>query len=1409
MKKKPATKAKKKAAAPGPPQPGAARKTAAAAGAERPSPIIVGVGASAGGLEAFTQLLNALPSDTGMAFVLVQHLEPKHESVLNKLLARATRMPVQEVREGMHVEPDHVYVIPANADMSLVDGLLHIEGRKAAPGRHLPIDYFLTSLAEARGPQAIGVILSGTASDGTAGIRTIKNAGGFTFAQEPESAKFDGMPRSAIASGCVDLVLPPERIARELARFVHHPFLGSLGADEIPPFPEPQEDWSRLFRALRAASGVDFSLYKPSTVKRRLARRMAACKVGTLAAYLKTLERNPAELSALFNELLILVTEFFRDPEVFTALRVKIFPQILAKKPAGDSVRVWVAGCSTGQEAYSLAMTLLECPGAKAGGVQIQIFGTDVSEAAIEKARLGLYGAADVTGVSQQHLRRFFTRSNGNFQINQSVRETCVFARHDLTRDPPFSKLDLISCRNVLIYMEPVLQKRILAGFHWGLNSSGLLLLGKSESLGLHADLFTALDRKNKFFTKRVGAHVPMQPAYERGFQGKPPLKEVPAGARVDIEKEADLALWNHSGYAGLVVNSDLQILHVRGDTSPYIRLIPGKASLQLMRALREDIMLEVRSALQRARRSEGVVRREAVEFHYDGHTGRVNIEVRPLTHNEPDKSFLILFEGLPESPKAEKRAARAPTGKARDQEIAGLREELARTREYVQAIIRDQEASNEELKTANEETLSSNEELQSTNEELETAKEELQSNNEELVTLNEQLQSRNSELAALSTDLSGILSGVDIPIVILGSDRHIRRFTRPAEKLLGLISGDIGRPIGKLRIGINLPDLDGLLSEAVEKGRPALRDVQSESGRWYSLRIQPFKVSEEKLQGVLMAFVDINEAKVVQEQAAKSAQQSESRMRTLLKHSESTVLALLTTGAQAILAVDKEGYIRTANAVAETMFAYRSGALIGQPLESLIPERFRMGYAQHRAGWFEEPVNGPMGIGLDLAGLRSDGTEFPIEVSLSSISTDAGILGVAFISDITERKKNEEALAVNRDQLTSEVAALETLRATSDRLWKIHDLRAGLEEVVDAGIAVLGADMGSIRLFDRYKKILEIAAQRGFSSDFLDHFRQVSADDESPWGRTVRTGQRTIVEDVEADADFTAYRAVADAAGYRAVQSSPLLGSDGKVIGVFSLYFQKSHRFTDYESSRFDLYAYRAAQFVERLKVDEQLQRLTGELIRAREDSNRELARELHDSFSQDLVGLGMEVSSLRKSAKSRHELDRRLAALSKRATGIAERLHNAARKLHPAILEELGLQSALQQECDSFEKNRGIPTSFTTKNVQDGIPKDTALCLYRVAQESLRNISKHAADAGDVAISLTSDSDGITLEVRDSGRGFESDEAFRKGGLGLISMEERLRLVHGALNIRSEPGKGTVITAFVPLGRQDARSR
>src|SRR5579864_3943840 len=486
---------------------------------------IVGVGASAGGLEAFRSLLQALPAKTGMAFVLVQHLDPEHESLLTRLLSNATRMPVTEVVEGVTVEPDHVYVIPPNKALGIHDGVLHLLVRKRQDPKHMPVDSFFHALAENEGSRAIGVILSGVASDGTLGLTAIKAAGGITFAQDSNSAKYDGMPRSAIAAGCVDFVLSPEGIARELKRIGLHPY---LGRPDRPPAGNRDDILGKIIALLRNACGIDFTYYKRSTINRRIARRMVLHKASSLRQYLKQLHESRAEIASLSEDILIHVTGFFREPDTFRALKETILPRILRNKDSGEPLRIWVAGCSTGEEVYSIAITVLEYLRDQAASVPVQIFATDVSDTALEKARVGIFSESGMSNVSRERMRQFFVRADGGYQIIKPVREMCIFARQDLTKDPPYSHLDLLTCRNVLIYMEPVLQKKVMTIFHYALKASGFLVLGKSESISGFSELFTPVGRKRKIYSKKSSTTRPGFDLAAHPTHGPPEAPEQP-----------------------------------------------------------------------------------------------------------------------------------------------------------------------------------------------------------------------------------------------------------------------------------------------------------------------------------------------------------------------------------------------------------------------------------------------------------------------------------------------------------------------------------------------------------------------------------------------------------------------------------------------------------------------------------------------------------------------------------------------------------------------------------------------------------------------------------------------------------------------------------------------------------------
>ncbi|HKF22825.1 MAG TPA: chemotaxis protein CheB [Candidatus Angelobacter sp.] len=834
---------------------------------------IVGVGASAGGLEALSEFLKAMTRKLDMAFVLVPHLDPTHESGMTDLLSKATKMRVLQVEHGMRVIPNQVYIIPPGREMTIHEGVLALATRRQMPA--MVVDIFFRSLAEDQHSNAVGVILSGTGSDGTLGLSAIKGEGGITFAQDSESAKYDGMPSSAIASGAVDVVLPPAGIAKELENIRQHPYIARGHDDKVDVLAvEGEYDLSHLFRILKQVSKIDFSDYKPATVRRRILRRMALRKISSLRKYIEYVSGHRDEAEALHQDILINVTSFFRNPEAFESLKQHVYPTLLKGRAPNDTIRVWVPGCSTGEEAYSHAISLVEYLTDIRVDSSIQIFGTDLSDSAVQKARAGVYKESITADVSPARLRRFFNKVEGGFQISKSIRDLCVFARQNVFVDPPFSKMDVVSCRNLLIYLGPVLQRRVIPVFHYALRPAGFLMLGNTEGLlGAGAELFDMADKKNKIYSKKpVSSPVTFGFAMDRFELGKdeapiretsePETRKVP----VDLQKEADRLLLAKYAPATVVVNDHLDILQTRGHTADYLELSPGKASLNLLRMARPGLLSELQKTLESARKGNAIVNRDRVQVERDGGLRLVNIEITPFKiGGSSEQNFLIVFSdtGPNSHPAPARETAESPQSEnMKDRQIEQLKQELAGTKEYLQSIIEEREATNEELQSANEEIQSGNEELQSTNEELQTSKEELESANEELNTVNEEMQHRNMQLSQLNNDLTNLLNSVNIPIVMLGPDLSVRRFTVQAEQLLGLSSVDVGRPIGNLRMKVDIDELEQRVLDVIRDIQPKQVEFKDAKGAHYTVRITPYRTSENKIEGVVLALLDVTHLK-------------------------------------------------------------------------------------------------------------------------------------------------------------------------------------------------------------------------------------------------------------------------------------------------------------------------------------------------------------------------------------------------------------------------------------------------------------------------------------------------------------------------------------------------------------------
>jgi len=799
----------------------------------------------------------------------------------------------------MKVEPNRVYVMPSNVDMSLTDGRFALVPRSGGRELHLPIDIFMRSVAEVHQRGAIGVILSGTASDGTAGVEAIRAAGGVTFAQDPVTAKFNGMPRSAISSGCIDFILSPIKIAEKLAWISRHPTARREPVAQHEGLKNDDGVFVSILDLVSNSQSPDFHEYKPSTIRRRTQQRMAALGIASIAAYRTYLEEHSEEVARLSNHVLIPVTEFFRNPEVFEDLEGVVYPAIMGTR-GKEGVRIWVVACSSGEEAYSIAITLQEFLGANTSSAQsstrIQIFGTDINEKGIAKARAGIYPESAFKNVSEGRIARFFTAVPGGYRINKAIRDLCVFARQDVTRDPPFSNIDLVSCRNFLIYIQPERQERILSTLHYALKPSGFLLLGNAESASSYSQMFApvAVTKKGKIYSKKD-----INPIQQRTFKRSQVLiqanvlptamKALSAGSQYEAQAQqlADQLILKDYAPAGVIVNEALEILHFRGQTSPYLEQSSGRANLNLLNMVREELAIPLRTILALAKKKVVPAKKKNIEFERSGKKRIVNLSVIPLGDSDPTKEhcYLVLFEDATPPPIAlnGKKGQRVSStaGDPVQRKLLEQKQELRAARTLLKEHLAAQQALSEDYQSANEELLSANEELQSTNEEMETSKEELESANEELITVNDELNSNNSTLHLLGNDLKNLLESTVIPIVMVDSGLSIRRVTPMAEQVFRVLPSDIGRPISDIKPDLNL-DLKPLLARVVHDVVNIEQEVQDNQGHWYRLQIRPYKTLDNHIDGAVLVLLDIDVIKKRNEELIQAGELTKSIIETM-----------------------------------------------------------------------------------------------------------------------------------------------------------------------------------------------------------------------------------------------------------------------------------------------------------------------------------------------------------------------------------------------------------------------------------------------------------------------------------------------------------------------------------------------
>jgi two-component system CheB/CheR fusion protein len=944
---------------------------------------IVGIGASAGGLEALEQFLGNVPEHSGMAYVVIQHLDPTQKGMLPELLQRVTPMKVFQVKDRMAVKPNCVYVIPPNKSMSILKGVLHLFEPIEARGLRLPIDFFLRSLADDRQELGIGVILSGMGSDGSIGIRALKEKNGIVVVQDPTTAKFDSMPRNAIDSVLVDIIAPAGELPLKLIDFLKH--ITVVKSDLEVEVKDPSS-LDKIIILLRAHTSNDFSLYKKNTVYRRIERRMSVHKIDKITSYVRFLQENPKELEILFKELLIGVTNFFRDPKAWQMLKDKVLPVFFANLKAGSILRAWVPGCSTGEEAYSLAIVFKEVLEKinPYGGYSLQIFATDLDNEAVETARKGLFPANIVADVSPDRLARFFTSTDDGYRVNTEIREMVVFANHNIIMHPPFTKIDILSCRNLLIYMDSELQKKLLGLFYYSMNPDGVMLLGSSESLGTQGHLFSCMDAKLKVFKRSVTNLTPELFDFPSSFSRNKSVsneKQIPDRSTQNIQTLADQLLLRHFSPAGVLVNENGDIIYFSGRTGKYLEPAVGKANLNIFAMLRDGIRNEFPVAFRRAIMKKETVVMRNIKIGTNGGTQVLNVTIQWIDKPEPLMgTVMIIFTDVLETSSSKPTAKGKKTlGSIRQSE---LEEELRRMRQEMQNTLEEMQTSQEELKSTNEELQSTNEELQSTNEELTTSKEEMQSLNEELQTVNAELQSKVDDFSRLNNDMKNLLNSTDIATLFLNKELNIRRYTNQATKIFKLIKSDIGRPFTDQASDLIYPELADDAREVLRTLVYIQKQIPTRDGRWFSIRIMPYRTFDDRIDGIVITFINISDLKQMEVELHETKQ-----MHRLLLNSSSDVIIKL--------ALDLK--IIEFNPEAEKFFGIKRDDAVNQNyIQTFIPEMARKKTEKELNKLLNETTDSNLKMQVIMAGGNMQVVEWSVNILHNNLKMPSGVILIA-----------------------------------------------------------------------------------------------------------------------------------------------------------------------------------------------------------------------------------------------------------------------------------------------------------------------------------------------------------------------------------------------------------------------------
>ena len=1467
---------------------------------------VVGIGAAAGGLEPAGEFLDAMPPDSGMAFVLVQHLPPDRESHMAEVLGRRTAMPVVQVEDGMAVEPDRVCVIRPGRVLTIRDGRLHLGPPLGSPrAANRPVDDFFRSLAEEQRERAVCVVMSGMGSDGTAGARAIKAVGGVGIAQDPGSAQFPGMPQHLIDAGHADYILRPADLPEMLRAYAGHPYVrGGREADAEATLRREGQQLREILAVLRTRSRQDFAGYKKPTLLRRVQRRMGLARIAGLAEYARLLRESPGEVTALADDLLIHVTGFFRDPEAWGSLRRSVIAPLAEAREPGGPVRAWVTACSSGEEAYTLAMILVEESERAGKSLDIKVFATDLARHALAHARAGVYPGGIESDLEPGRLERFFLKDDAVYRVRPELRDRVVFAPQDVLQDPPLSRLDIATCRNLLIYLEPEVQRRVLALLHFGLNEGGALFLGSSELVAGSEELFEPVDKKARIFrrigpTRHGSIDFPLPHAIQLdvGAPGARPAARRLDQARPTVAELTRRVLLEAHTPPAVTVDRDGRILHYHGNMHPFLRHPPGEPTHDLMALAREGVRGAVRAALHRA--AAGGAKATAADGWVEvepGRTLRVAVGASPVAaaadpggRPGPPEFFVVSFEERGELVAA---VADGPGGRGEPEP-----EELRRLRSAPQGTIEELQASNEELTAANQEVMSLNEELQSANEELEASKEKLQLLYEELTTVNAQLRAKMEDHMAASGDLASMLASADIAVLSLDTSSRIRRYTPAIRDLVDLISSDVGRPLSALARRFDDPHLDDDARAVLERLVPADREVAGADGRHYLRRVLPYRTADDRIDGVVITFVDVT----ARRQAESAFRLSEERLRL--------ALAAARMGAWTL---DLAAGAHTRDANLNRMLGL-DPAETTQPFEAFLARVHPDDRAAVRAA-FAASSGGGQPLSVEFRVVRPDGTVRWLRDQGDVFRTGVGSLMAGACVDVTERREAEDALRESEEQFRRAIeeapipvimhaeggevlqlsrtwtdltgytlADVPTLEAWLNRAYGpgADAVREHMHELFRGGRETLGVEFsirtrgGAVRHWsfsasapgtlrdgrrfvvgmavditdrkraddelrageERLRLIVESAIDYGILT--LDPDRLVTS--WSPGAEATFGFTREEILGRPADILFTPEDRAAGAPEEetgtalregRAADERWHLRKDGTRFFASGVLTPLGHggargfvkvlrdlterkRTEDALREARDELEWRVTERTAELARSNAALReamaarteLLRRLVTAQEDERRRLSRELHDGLGQELTALILGLKALERATPEDAPGRERLLEVERIVNGIGRAAHDLAVEVRPTALDDIGLASALSAYVARWSERTGLATEFQPLGLDgDRLPPEVETAVYRVVQEALNNVAKHA-EARRVSVMVARQDGELVTLVEDDGRGFDPERAGAGSGrrsLGLLGMRERVGLVGGTLVVESGDGEGTVVQARIPLAPQ-----